>query len=80
MKRWQRRAAISLGIAIPVIALASWLFGPIGFAASFVVSLPVAAWYNDNKLGTCLPFAILFLIVLAVLVMVLVLLVVVHPR
>jgi hypothetical protein len=76
-KRWHRFLLAS-GISILAIAIATAAFGEGGFAVVSPIGLLATAWYSDDKLGTCLPLAVMFLVVVGVLMTLLGLLVVVH--
>ena len=76
-KRWHRFLLAS-GISILAVAAATVAFGTGGFAVASPIGLLATAWYSDDKLGTCLPLAIIFLVVLAVLMTLLGLLVLIH--
>jgi hypothetical protein len=77
--RWHRFLLAS-GVSILTIAVATFAFGAVGFAVAAPIGFLAIAWYGDDNLGTCLPLAVMFLVVVAVLMTVLGLLVVTRPR
>jgi hypothetical protein len=74
----RRRLLLSAGFSIAAIGAASLVFGPLGFAIAFPIGLLATAWYGDDSLGTCLPLAVMFLIVLLVIGVLLTMLAFVH--
>ena len=66
-----RRLLLATALSIAGITAATLGFGPLGFAVAFAAGLLATAWYGDDALGTCLPIAAMFLLVVAVLVVLL---------
>ena len=60
--------------------VAGLAFGPLGAMAAFVSGLLGTAWYGDDDLGTCLPLAIMFLLVLLVIGVLIAMLMFVHRQ
>ncbi len=54
--------------------------GSIGFAIAFPIGLLATAWYGDDNLGTCLPLAAMFLIVVLVILVLIAMLMYVHRQ
>lgn len=73
-----RRIASLVG-AGAVVAFAAILTGPAGSVAAAAMALLVVVWRHDNNLGTCLPLAVLFLLICGVLALLIVLMRVTHP-
>jgi len=61
-----RRLLVASAISAVAIAVGGVAFGPLGFSIAFVAGLLGTAWYGDDQLGTCLPLAVMFLLVLLV--------------
>jgi hypothetical protein len=55
-----------LAVSAGVITVAGVAFGPLGATLAFFAGLLGTAWYGDDDLGTCLPLAVMFLLVLLV--------------
>ena len=77
--RFWRRVGVPVLLCLSLTFLAGRLFGPIGLISASAASTLALAWRFDNALGTCLPLAVLVLIVVAVLALLMVLLAVTHP-
>jgi hypothetical protein len=74
------RLIISILVCAAFMAASGALFGARGWAAGAVISLLWIAWRHDNKVGVCLPLAILFLIVIAVMCLLIYLMLLTHMR
>lgn len=79
VKRWHR-LLLAAGLSAAVIAVATLAFGPVGFAATFIIGTIGTAWYGDDELGTCLPVAILFLLILVLMVLLIAFMMFIHQR
>jgi hypothetical protein len=64
----RHRLGLAAAVSIAAIAVVTLLWGPIGFAIAVPIGLLGTAWYGDDKLGTCLPLAVMFLLAVTVLV------------
>ena len=64
--RLTRRVLVPVAAIALAVFAASQLFGPPGATVAAVLSVLWLAWRNDNKLGTWLVFAVLFLVVIGV--------------
>lgn len=67
-----KRFAYSSLIAISITLIVGILFGPVATLISGSVGFLGVAIASDDDLGTCLPFAVFFLLALVILVMALV--------
>jgi hypothetical protein len=75
----RHRLLLALALSIAAMAAATLVWGSIGFAIAFPVGLLGTAWYGDDKLGTCLPLAVMFLIAALVMVVLVAMLLFFHP-
>lgn len=75
-----RRLTFALAVSGVAIAAASLAFGPLGFLIAFVAGLLGTVWYGDDDLGTCLPLAVMFLLVLLVIGVLIAMLMFVHRQ
>jgi len=73
-----RRLLLASAISVAAMTAASLAFGPLGFAIAFAAGLLGTAWYGDDQLGTCLPLAVMFLLVLLVIGVLMAMLMFVH--
>jgi len=69
---------LSLGTAAFCILVLGKIFGPLGFTVGAVGSFLGLAWRYDNQTGTCLPLAVLLLLVIGVMFLLIYLMVVTH--
>ena len=56
------------------------MFGPIGLLIAAAISFIGIAVRHDNDLGTCLPFALLFLLIVGILALLMVLMGITHAE
>ena len=75
-----KRAAFSIVPPALAVAALALLFGPRGLAIGLAGAFLFLAWRYDNRTGTCLPLAILLLLVLGVLLLLIYLLLMMHGR
>ena len=66
-------------LSITAVAAATLIWESAGFAVAFPIGLLATAWYGDDKLGTCLPLAVMFLIVAMVMLVLVAMLAFFHP-
>ncbi len=69
-RRRLKRFAISTALAIAATIIAGYLIGPVAALVAGVVGFLGTAIAADDELGTCLPFAVFFLIGVMLLLMV----------
>lgn len=74
------RMLTSIAVAAGGTAIAGLVFGPIGGVAAAVAAILWAAWRHDNDLGTCLPLAVLVLLVIGMLALLMFLTAIDRPR
>ena len=67
-----KRFACSSLIAVSITLIVATFFGPVATLISGCVGFLGVAIASDDDLGTCLPFAVFFLLALVILVMALV--------
>jgi hypothetical protein len=80
MTPFLRRLAVSLAAAVAATAASAWLFGPRGLLAGGIAAFLWLAWRHDNRVGACLPIAVLLVIVLCVILVLFSLVLIIHPR
>lgn len=74
MKRW----LVSIGLALLFTSLAGLIFGPLAALAAGAFSFLAVVARHDNRAGTCLPLAVLLVLILGVCVLLLALMAVTH--
>ena len=68
-RRRLKRFAIAAPLAVGATALAGLLWGPLVEAATAAIGFLAVAIAADDKVGTCFPLAVLFVIIVVLLMM-----------
>ncbi len=63
------RVGVSVGLAVLIVVIGSFGFGPRGLTIGVVATFLMLAWRHDNSAGLLFPIAMLIVITIAVLLL-----------
>jgi len=63
------RVGVSVGLAVLMVGIGSFGFGPRGLTIGVVATFLMLAWRHDNSAGLLFPIAMLMVITIAVLLL-----------
>jgi len=73
------RVGVSVGLAVLIVVVGSFGFGPRGLTIGVVATFLMLAWRHDNSAGLLFPIAMLVVITIAVLLLLMYLMARMHP-
>lgn len=74
------RVGVSVGLAVLIVVIGSFGFGPRGLTIGVVATFLMLAWRHDNSAGLLFPIAMLIVITIAVLLLLMYLMARMHSQ